>query len=73
MKIRVRHEPSNCKYVVEIKKGLFSDWVYETCSYYSSQAGNETIAFPNIEEAKERAIKAAKYLLEDAIVWEGSK
>lgn len=72
MKVRVRHDPSGYKYVIEIKKGIFSDWAYESCSYYSSTAEGESFVFQNIEKAKESAIKHAKYLLEDSIVWEGS-
>lgn len=72
MKVRVRHDPSGYKYVIEIKKGLFSAWEYESCSYYSSTAEGESFVFQNIEKAKERAIEQAKYLLEDSIVWEGS-
>ena len=72
MKARVRHDPSSYKYVIELKRGLFSAWEYESCSYYSSKADDESIVFPNIEKAKERAIEHAKYLLEDSIVWEGS-
>lgn len=70
MKVRVRHEPAYHKYVIEVKHGLFGSWIHANYSYYTS-TGTLTEEYPDMETAKERAIKAAKYMIEEAVVWEG--
>lgn len=70
MKVRVRHEPTYHKYVIETKRGLFGGWEYVNCSYYTF-TDTPNAVFPDMETAKERAIKAAEYMLDNPVVWEG--
>jgi len=72
MKSRVRHIPSKCKYVVDTKKGIFSSWEHTCDSYYSMTVEGYSDSIISMDIAKEWAIKTARSMLEDAIVWEGS-